>query len=75
MRKPSAEMIKALHEAKYFGALVERDGEIYSWRSTLPICSKATVLTLVERGWLTPHKEKYQVTNQGKLIDESDLSA
>src|SRR5438270_11784496 len=71
MSKPSAEM--ALHEAKYFGDLVERDGEIYSWRRTLPVCSKATVLTLVERGWLRSLRSKYQITGRGKLVDESDL--
>jgi hypothetical protein len=61
-------MIRALHEAKYFGALVERDGEIYSWRSTVPICSKATALALVEQGSLKLWKSKYQITDTAKLI-------
>lgn len=33
MTKPSPAMIKVLREAKFFGALVERDGKIYSRRS------------------------------------------
>ena len=74
MSRLSAETIKALHEAKYFGELVERDGEIYSWRSTVPLCSKAAVLTLLKRGWLRLRNSKYQITERGKLIDESDLS-
>jgi len=66
LTKPSTEMIRALYEAKYFCDLMERDGEIYSWRSSLPICSKGAVLALVERGWLKPCRSSYRITNAGK---------
>jgi hypothetical protein len=63
-------MIRALREAKFMSDLVERDGRIYSWRSdTEPVCSKATVLALVERGWLKPSRSRYEITSAGKLAE------
>ena len=73
--KTTPAMIKALREAKYFSDLVDRDGKIYSTRSdSEPVCSKATVMALVERGWLKPWRSKYQITSAGKLA-ERDLVA
>jgi hypothetical protein len=70
MSKPTPAMIKALREAKHFGDLIERDGEIYSWRSDQTVCSKATVEALVERGWLKPWRLRFAITNAGKLAEE-----
>jgi hypothetical protein len=71
--KPTPAMIRALREAKYHSDLVERDGKIYSRRSgTEPVCSKATVMALVARGWLRRFFSKYEITDAGKLA-ERDL--
>ncbi len=62
-------MVRALREAKYFSDLTERDGKIYSKHSEAPFCSKATVLALLEGGWLKPWRSRYEITNAGKLAE------
>jgi hypothetical protein len=71
--RPSLAMIRALREARYFGVLVERNGEIYSARGDQPLCSQATIDALVDRGWLRRRRSRYTITNAGKLA-ERDLA-
>lgn len=67
MTKPSPTQRKALTQAYTWGQLTERDGKIYSRASDdAPVCSKATVLTLIDRGWLKPWRSRYEITREGK---------
>ena len=60
---------KALSQAYTWGHLTERAGKIYSRESDEePVCTKVTVVALVERGWLKPWRSRYEITREGKRV-------
>jgi hypothetical protein len=63
---PTPAMRKAIQDAEHWGDFTERDGNIYRPGSDEPVCRKAIVKALVERGWLKPWRSRYQITREGQ---------
>jgi hypothetical protein len=63
---PTPAVRKAIQDAEHWGDFTEQDGRIYRPGSDKPVCSKQTVLALVECGWLKPWRSRYQITREGE---------
>ncbi|MDA9415983.1 hypothetical protein CO683_13590 [Bradyrhizobium ottawaense] len=74
MKDPSPGMRRALRHAQLYGHLLVRNDRLYYPGGNHPICSVQLAREMVRSGWMTKRGGDYEITPDGQLAAERELS-